>query len=355
VKLTIEKTKLAKPAAMIARLATGKVASSRCVAIDTEQDCVLLRGSDGEIALTWRGQAGLGKVGSAIVNAERFAKVVAACGESIELAAKKTVLEIRSGASRWEIGLETDGPPSMRQARESVNGIPGDLAACIERVIHAADAEGGSRYAIGGVLVERAGGRWRAIATDGRRMSVAGDRGPKADCGWILPMRLAKTLSQVFGASRDGAIGYCDASIAVASGGGEWTVEGRLLEGRFPRWQDVIPSLPHSVQVASHELRDLLARVAVCATDSAIDLEIGEGVIKASSQSETSKAEAEIETGGGEDTQPLKTRVNAAYLAEFIAPSVGDVYLWYGKPSDAIVIDDCDDCVGVVMPMATEG
>jgi DNA polymerase-3 subunit beta len=355
VKLTIEKTKLAKPSAMIARLAGGKIASSRCVAIDAEQDNIVLRGSDGEIAITWRGQAGLGKVGSAIVNAERFAKVVNACGESIELATKKNALEIRSGASRWEIGLEADGPPSMRQDRQSVNGIPADLVACVDRVIHAADAEGSSRYAIGGVLLERHASGWRAVATDGRRLSVAGDRGPKAEYGWILPMRLAKTLVQVFGASRDGAIAYSESTFAVAAGGGEWTVEGRLLEGRFPRWQDVIPSLPNSVQVESHKLREMLSRVAVCATDSAIDLEIGEGVIKASSQSETSKAEAEIEVEYADHVPPLKTRVNAEYLAEFIAPSVGDVYLWYGKPTDAIVIDDCDDCVGVVMPMATEG
>jgi DNA polymerase-3 subunit beta len=355
VKVTIEKTKLAKPAAMIARLAGGKIASSKCVAIDAEQDNIVLRGSDGEIAITWRGTAGLGKVGNAIVNADRFAKVVGACGESIELATKKNALEIRSGASRWEIGLEADGPPTMRQDRESVNGIPADVAACVDRVIHAADAEGSSRYAIGGVLLERHASGWRAVATDGRRLSVAGDRRAKVEHGWILPMRLAKTLVQVFGVAMDGAIAYSDSTFAISAGGGEWTVEGRLLEGRFPRWQDVIPSLPNSVQVASHALREILARVAVCATDSAIDLEVGCGVIKASSQSETSKAEAEIETDGGEDTQPLKTRINAAYLAEFIASSVGDVSLWYGKPSDAIVIDDCDDCVGVVMPMATEG
>jgi DNA polymerase-3 subunit beta len=292
------------------------------------------------------------KLGEASVDAQRFQRIVAACGTTIELALKKTTLEIRSAGGRWEVGLDDSRPAMVEEKREGHVAALGVAVDAMSRVIHATDSDAGSRYALQGVRLERVDHRWRAIATDGRRLSVCGgDRQTAADGEWLVPARLAKTLISVFSGATDGAIGTGANSIAMTSG--EWTVAGRLLEGRFPQWRSVIPALPHSVSVPAHELREMLMRVKVCSQESKIELSIADGALLAAGVDETAQAEAEIIVPS--DSPALKTSVNADYLLDFFADAIGTVDIYYGTAEQALVLVDGDHAVGVVMPMTAGG
>jgi len=351
-KLTIEKSKLLPAATQAAKLASGKIAASRCVLLEARAQTLVLSASDGEISVQWMGPTTVTKQGEASVDAQRFARIVAACGATIELAIKKTTLEIRSAGGRWEVGLNDSRPAMVEEKREGHVVAPGVVVDAMARVIHATGSDAGSRYALQGVRLERVDHRWRAIATDGRRLSVCGgDRQTAADGEWLVPARLAKTLISVFGGAKDGAIGTGSNSIAMTSG--EWTVAGRLLEGRFPKWRDVIPALPHSVSVPAHELREMLARVKVCSQEAKIELSIADGALRAAGVDETAQAEAEIAVPS--DSPALKTSVNADYLLDFFGNAIGTVDIYYGTAEQALVLVDGDQAVGVVMPMTAGG
>jgi len=351
-KLTIEKSKLLPAATQAAKLASGKIAASRCVLLEARAQTLVLSASDGEISVQWMGPTTVTKQGEASVDAQRFARIVAACGATIELAIKKTTLEIRSAGGRWEVGLNDSRPAMVEEKREGHVVAPGVVVDAMARVIHATGSDAGSRYALQGVRLERVDHRWRAIATDGRRLSVCGgDRQTAADGEWLVPARLAKTLISVFGGAKDGAIGTGSNSIAMTSG--EWTVAGRLLEGRFPKWRDVIPALPHSVSVPAHELREMLARVKGCSQEAKIELSIADGALRAAAVDETAQAEAEIIVPS--DSPALKTSVNADYLLDFFGNAIGTVDIYYGTAEQALVLVDGDHAVGVVMPMTAGG
>jgi DNA polymerase-3 subunit beta len=347
-KLTIEKSKLLPAATQAAKLASGKIAASRCVLLETQVQALMLSASDGEISIQCVMPTSVVKLGEASVDAQRFQRIVAACGQSIDLAAKKTTLEIRSAGGRWEVGLD-DGQPAMVEEKRGGHVVaPGVVVDAMARVLHASDSDAGSRYALQGVRLERVDHRWRAIATDGRRLSVCGgDRQTAADGEWLVPARLAKTLVSVFAGATDGAIGTGANSIAMTSG--EWTVAGRLMEGRFPQWRSVIPTLPHSVSVPAHELRDMLQRVKVCSQEAKIELSIADGALRAAGVDETAQAEAEIVVPA--DSPALKTSVNADYLLDFFQDAIGSVDIYYGTAEQALVLVDGDHAVGVVMPM----
>jgi DNA polymerase III sliding clamp (beta) subunit (PCNA family) len=240
----------------------------------------------------------------------------------------------------------------VEEKRDGHVAAPGVVVDAMARVIHATDSDAGSRYALQGVRLERVDHRWRAIATDGRRLSVCGgDRQTAADGEWLVPARLAKTLISVFGGATDGAIGTGANSIAMTAG--EWTVAGRLMEGRFPAWRSVIPTLPHSVSVPAHELREMLTRVKVCSQEAKIELSIADGALRAAGVDETAQAEAEIVVPA--DAPALKTSVNADYLLAFFGDAIGTVDIYYGTAEQALVLVDGDHAVGVVMPMTAGG
>lgn len=345
-KLTTTKKAIAQAAAIASRMASGKIAASRCVRLEATTDGLRIDASDGEIAVRYDAAAETKKPGVACVDASRFAAVVGAAGETIELSASKTKLEVRSGSSRWEIGLEDATPASIDGKREAWPCRPSAVVGRIGRVLHAADNES-SRYALAGVRMEQVGADWRTIATDGRRLEVAGPIDAEAGIAMIVPTRLAKALVSVFAGCDEGVIGYNDSTIAIAGGG--WTVAGRLLEGRFPKWRDVIPSLPHQIDIDAHAIREVIARVQVCSDDATrIDLEIGDGALTAKGYDETSAAEAEavVEQGAA----PLKTTLAAGFMLDAIAESIGTIAIHYGTAEQPVVIYDAD-VTAVIMPM----
>ena len=349
-KLIVTKKAIGQAAAIASRMATGKIAASRCVRLEATADGLRIDASDGEIAVRYDAAAEIRKPGVACVSAARFAAVVNAAGETIELSAGKTKLEVRSGSSRWEIGLEDATPMPIEGKREAWPCNPSAIVGRIGRVLHAADNES-SRYALAGVRLEQIGLDWRAIATDGKRLEVAGPIDAKTGVAMIVPSRLAKTLLSVFANCNDGVIGYNDSTLAIAGGG--WTVAGRLLEGRFPRWRDVIPSLPHQIDIDAHTIREVIARVQVCSDDATrIDLEIGDGTLIARGYDETSSAEAEavVETGAA----PLKTTLAAEFVLQAIAESIGTIAIHYGTAEQPVVIYD-SDVTAVIMPMTAGG
>jgi DNA polymerase-3 subunit beta len=119
------------------------------------------------------------------------------------------------------------------------------FAQMIRRTLFATDPES-TRYALGGLLLEFGDGILTAAATDSRRLAVA-----TAACSTegnptipekatVIPTRAMALVERTIGSDSE----YVDIAMRendVLMRSGNCVVYSRLVEGRFPRYRDVIP------------------------------------------------------------------------------------------------------------------
>jgi len=179
----------------------------------------------------------------------------------------------------------------------------------------ATDSES-SRYALGGILLERRDGDRlvRAVGTDGRRLHVltvddgGNDRGPLSAIVYPAAVRLFRKAVQAVAAAIVGkggkaAADYCDgASVGVRTrayptGGTEvefsWAVDGchvrvvtRAVEGRFPRWRDVFPAdafEPEPTTIPMPAGREQVVAAARVTSEQSKGIQFGDGRLAARS------------------------------------------------------------------------
>lgn len=178
------------------------------------------------------------------------------------------------GPDGWQlVGVEGDPNEFPRFKADTIASPTGaatiiyrDLRRIVTGIVPAADTES-SRYALGGVNVEVAeGGMLHAVATDGRRMHYATIQ-PVAITGQAVALVGASTwatFDAVIRATARKLLGHrtglekhlrgTDVVIAFGTDAGRgvvvmtWhddsgttvTIRARLIDGRFPRWRDIL-------------------------------------------------------------------------------------------------------------------
>lgn len=173
-----------------------------------------------------------------------------------------------------------------------------------------------SRYALGGILIERRDGERlvRAVGTDGRRLHVltvddgGSDKGPLAAIVYPSAVRLFRKAVQAMAAAIVGkggaaAAARCDGAsvgvrtLAYPSGATEvefsWAVDGchvrvvtRVIEGRFPRWRDCFPSTafkPAPVMIPMPAGREQIVAAARCQSEMSKGVKFAGGRLSAKS------------------------------------------------------------------------
>jgi DNA polymerase-3 subunit beta len=160
---------------------------------------------------------------------------------------------------RSEFRLQAENPdefPDVVQFEEKAyHEVPARLMKeLVRRTLFATDAES-SRYALGGVLLEFGESTITAVGTDGRRLakmegpgqSIAG-HGTAGGNSTIVP---SKAMQMIERALTDG-----DAEIRVAARANDLlvqspraTIYSRLLDGRFPKWQEILKDRPDASQI----------------------------------------------------------------------------------------------------------
>jgi DNA polymerase-3 subunit beta len=118
------------------------------------------------------------------------------------------------------------------------------LLGALRRVDFATDVDS-TRYQLGGVNFVASGERLELIATDGRRMAYSGldlHLGSDLDGGsTIVPSKALGLVKR----SLEGLEGFVGISVNKSSiqfRGDKVAIQTRLVEGRYPNWQSVIPT-----------------------------------------------------------------------------------------------------------------
>lgn len=121
------------------------------------------------------------------------------------------------------------------------------LRAQIQRTVFSCDVDS-SRFALGGICFEFKGDVLTAVATDGRRLAtVAGvaesvGQNPLGGESVVVPARAAQLLDQALG-NEPGTVHLSSAGNCLVVRTPNLQVSARLLEGRFPKWREVLPKL----------------------------------------------------------------------------------------------------------------
>ncbi len=206
-------------------------------------------------------------------------------------------IDVRGGRSKWNFTAEdpTLFPEVPSFTARSYHILQAsDLRRLIRRTSFATDVDS-TRYALGGVLVEFGEDTISMVGTDGRRlakMTVAatmhGEVEKVEGASPVIPVKALKLIERNL-SDDDAAVHFAilDGN-AAAIRTERAMIHTRLVEGRFPRYQDVFPN-QHEARVslkAGELLRVVQQSMIVTSEESrGVDFQFSSGTLKLDSKS----------------------------------------------------------------------
>lgn len=252
-KITCPRTELTEAFAIVSGIVPSRTPKPilQNVKIEATDAGVVLTATDQEVGIRYALQTVIvAQPGEALLPANRMLAILREMqGPEVTIEVQDNTIRIRGERSDFKLGaVIPDEFPNVAAFDEqnSVTVPAGALKRMIQRTVFAADTES-TRYALGGALVEIKGESITFAATDTRRLAVmrggcqvVGQGGSESD----QPVIPAKALKLITASIPNGqepvslAIRKTHALVKA----GQATIYTRLVEGRFPRWQDVVPA-----------------------------------------------------------------------------------------------------------------
>ena len=326
--VTVNRNALVEVLNMAAPVAASRTPREllKCVRLTTVDGSLLVGATDLEVAL--RGEVRQVEVkvpGAALVPADKLMQIARECpDETLNIESEELVCRIRGADSHFEIyGQDPkDFPPVPDLEGTPDVEVEGSvLTSLIERTLFAVAKEN-TRYAISGVLWETKGKRLSLVATDGRRLAEA--NGPVArstggDQRMIVPAKTMQVLQRVLPhVPEDTPVGVRFSSNQVVVRAGLFVVSSPLVEGQFPKYEDVIPKdSDKKITLSTPDFHSAVRRAALLASDESkgIRLAFDGGMLVLSSRT-PEQGEATVSMRTDYQGQPLQIGFNPAYLAE---------------------------------------
>ena len=305
--------------------------------------------------------------GAAVIPVTRLSMILRESrDETLDIEATPDKTIIKGKGSKFE--LQAHNPDEFPEVADFEAKDYYELSAnvfreLIKRTLFATDAES-SRYALGGVKLEMEGEEMVAIGTDGRRLAVQrgklGSVGTPADSGTstIVPSRSMQLIDRILPDS--------DEKVHISPQANELLVRSpdgifftRLVEGRYPKWQDVIPKRDdgHKIEISVGPMYQSLRQAAIVSSDESrgVDFTFGGGSLVLSNTTAEvgeSRIEMPVPYDGEEQTITLDHR----YLADFLKVLQQDKTFTFDlKDGEAAAYCSTDDNYGyVIMPLSRD-
>ncbi len=210
---------------------------------------------------------------------------------SLEYRSAQQDVEVVSGSARFHLRTlpPEDFPKLPEVPAEGVMRVPSAaFVDTIARVARAASRDE-TRPHLTGVLVTASGRELRMVATDSYRLSVKETQLDEPLEGTLeanVPARTLQELGRVAGASSADTIGVAALENQVVFTVDDVMLSSRLVEGRFPNYQQLLPeSYEHELRVSREELLEVVRRVGLLAQKNApLRLRFSEGTLDVSAQ-----------------------------------------------------------------------
>ncbi|MEP0847639.1 MAG: DNA polymerase III subunit beta [Phycisphaerae bacterium] len=372
-KTILPKQELQDCLAAVATLTGGR--STRpilnCVRFECKGDLARFSATDGEAGLHVTLSAlSVARAGEVVVPAQRLLDIVRELPDpEVAIEADERYCTIRGEGSEFRIFVMSpaDFPPVPAFEEEPDFSVSGRL---LRKMIHLtlyAAAREMSRYAINGVQWEKKGKRLCLIATDGRRLARAGGdlaASSAGDFDAIVPSKALGVFEKVFMPPRDGDDWRIDLKVLpnqllMRSGGR--VLSTVLVEGQFPRYQDVIPKSSDKRMIAGREeLFSAVRRAGLLTTEDAraVRLSLGGGKLVITSQS-PDRGDARVQMPVEFEGKEIEIGFNPAFLSDALSRMTDcdqvTLELQESFRPGVLSAGDKDEFLYVVMPVSLSG
>jgi DNA polymerase-3 subunit beta len=267
---------------------------------------------------------------------------------------------IRSGKSRFTLStLPATEFPNIDSFDANLEfKIPQNHIKKLIDQTHFAMAQQDVRYYLNGLLLEFSNNQIRAVATDGHRLAlcdVEADIGTSEIQQIIVPRKAVMELSRLLDTS--------EAPVTVQLGSNhirlstnEMSFITKLIDGRFPDYQRVVPQGGDKIVVADRNiLRQALSRASILSNEKyrSVRFTLSSGTIQVVANNPEQEI-AEEEIAVEYDGPGLEVGFNASYILDALAVIPTDqVLLELTDQNSCCLIrsSDSEACKYVVMPM----
>lgn len=280
-------------------------------------------------------------------------------GSQVKIEVKEQRATVQSQGSRFVLSvLPADEFPTLDVEADSktVRLAQGALRRLIDKTQFAMASQD-VRYYLNGLCLHLSNQQLRAVATDGHRLALSECTLSERfeDRQVLVPRKGVQELQRLLDDS-DAEVELRLSSGQVALDQDNISLVCKLIDGRFPDYQRVIPPAEGSVLSGNRErLRLALARASILANEKfrGVRLKLEpEQLTLQTHNPEHEEAEEVVEANF--DGEAMEIGFNVTYLLEALAAMDGEEYQLYLKASDAsgLLCDPQDpESRYVVMPM----
>lgn len=367
-KLTLPRETLLKPLQRIIGVVERKQQTLPIlsnVLLKTQNQTLSITGTDLEVELTGETMlpSDATEAQAVTVPGRKFYDICKALPDDaqIELRPLKEKIILQSGKSRFTLStLPAEEFPNVEDYQEEIQFSveQKQLRALIQKT-HFAMAQQDVRYYLNGMMIEITPSQLRAVATDGHRLATS-----------TVPASIPIDHKQTVIMPRKGVLELMrllednDEMISLSLGSGHIRVQSKegaftskLIEGRFPDYERVIPRSGDKVIVLDRDiLRQALNRSAILCNEKfrGIRFEIDKNTLKLHAnnpEQEAAEEELTIDYLG----EPLEIAFNVNYLIDVLNTiQSASVRFTFTNSNSSMLIEpgDPDDMACyVVMPM----
>jgi len=304
--------------------------------------------------------------GKAIIPVARLSMILRESNDeflSIESDSEKTIV---TGANcRFELASHNpDEFPQVAVFDESdyfeINAnVLRDL---IRRTLFATDSES-SRYALGGILLEPDEDTMTAVGTDGRRLAkmvgpIKKIGNPESSQVTIVPARSMQLIDRVLPNDETPirlAPRQNDLLISYPNG----VLHTRLVEGRFPKWREVLPKRTDSIRIdiPVGPMFSALRQAAIVSSEESrgIDFTFKDGSLVLSNNT-AEVGQSRVEMPVSYDRDELTITLDHRFVADFLKVLQPDKSFTLDvEDGDQAAYCETDDSYGyVIMPLSRD-
>jgi DNA polymerase-3 subunit beta len=351
-------------AGVVERRQTLPILANVLMALDGDR--LSLTGTDLEVELVGRVKLdAAGDSGEVTVPARKLADICKSLpeGSKINFSVKENKVTVKSGRSRFTLAtLPAREFPNLEDSigTHQFTLKQGQLRRLIDRTGFAM-AQQDVRYYLNGMLWELdSKQQLRVVATDGHRLAmctlpekvkVKGE----GEAQVILPRKGVLELARLLMDD--------EADIAIVIGSNhiravteEFTFTSKLVDGKFPDYQRVLPRSPDKILTGSRqELRQAFTRTAILSNEKyrGVRLKLTENtldILANNPEQEEAEETVPVEYSG----EALEVGFNVSYLLDVLGVLSGEqIKLSLADPNSSALLEETEagDSLYVVMPM----
>ena len=364
-KFTISRDALLRPlnlvAGVVERRQTLPILANVLMVLDGDR--LALTGTDLEVELVGRVQLpAAGDSGEVTVPARKLVDICKSLpeGSNIEFTAQDSKVTVKSGRSRFTLStLPAREFPNVEDSMgtHQFTVKQGQLKRLIDRTGFAM-AQQDVRYYLNGMLWEIKGKEMRVVATDGHRLALCtlpGKIEATDDTQVILPRKGVLELARLL-LEDEADIAIVIGSNHIRATTNDFTFTSKLVDGKFPDYQRVLPRSPDKIVLGSRlELRQAFTRAAILSNEKyrGVRLKLTKNSLDIiANNPEQEEAEEAVPVDYQGDS--LEVGFNVSYLLDVLGVLSGEqVKLSLSDPNSSALLEESDagDSLYVVMPM----